>query len=244
MLVATFHRSEFGLSLSDDVAHYLLMFKILRFGMQNPATNFGFGRDVKLLISSVGIVSLAGGFCTGSAANLLSYARGSTSSDWPCSFSSPSCKRPKNGFLWVLSDKMGRRKILFVIFMTSVIYNLIYFFAKDYSLFILAAIIGGAGGEGFGGHAEGSLLSEKAGNSRRTLVFSIQYFVSSGFSTIGSFASSFPEVISQSFGVQIFDAIRLIFAFQAILVLLSAILVLFISEDSHPISREENALPI
>jgi MFS family permease len=139
----------------------------------------------------------------------------------------------------ILSDKIGRRKVVFAMFMTSVVYYLIYFLAQDYPFFLLAAIIGGIGSEGFGGFVEGALLAEKAGDHRRTVAFSTQYFVASIFAALGSFASGIPEAISQSFGFQILDSIRLVFAFQAILALVASILILFVQESSNMINHKE-----
>lgn len=137
-----------------------------------------------------------------------------------------------------LSDRFGRRRILFVMGFTSVVFNLIYFFARDYLFFVLAAIIGGVGTEGFGGAVEWAFLAEKAGDRKRTAAFSVQNFVCSGFAALGSFATSLPEVIVRVFGVQIFDAIRLFFVFQAILVLSATMLLLFISRDPHTVGEK------
>jgi len=137
-----------------------------------------------------------------------------------------------------LSDRFGRRRILFVMGFTSVVFNLIYFFARDYPFFILAAIVGGVGTEGFGGAVEWAFLAEKAGDHKRTIAFSIQNFVCSGFAALGSFATSLPEVVVRIFGIQIFDAIRLFFVFQAILVLGATMLLLFISKDPHTVSEK------
>ncbi len=132
----------------------------------------------------------------------------------------------------VLADRVGRKRVLILIFTSSIVYNLIYFFAKEYSLFLTAAIIGGAGGEGYGGYVEGSLLSEKVGDSRRNVAFSIQYFVGSTLSALGSFASGLPELIATGAQVPLFEAIRLVFALQALLVAAAAMLILVINEKA------------
>ena len=145
----------------------------------------------------------------------------------------------RNVLFAVLSDKFGRRNILFFVFLTSVLYNLIYYTARDYTFFVLAAIIGGAGGEGYGGYAEGALLSEKAGDSKRTFAFSVQYFVASSFSALGSLAAGLPDAITHAFGTPSLDAIRIIFALQACIVFVASALILLVSESKHEAERKE-----
>ena len=145
----------------------------------------------------------------------------------------------RNVLFAVLSDKFGRRNILFFVFLTSVLYNLIYYTARDYTSFVLAAIIGGAGGEGYGGYAEGALLSEKAGDSKRTFAFSVQYFVASSFSALGSLAAGLPDAITHAFGTPSLDAIRIIFALQACIVFVASALILLVSESKHEAERKE-----
>jgi len=105
----------------------------------------------------------------------------------------------------------------------------------------LSSYIGGSGGESLG-HIEGALLAEKAGDSKRTLAFSTQYFVSSIFSAVGSLASGLPEVLVATFQIQSLDAIRFIFAVQAIIVLVAALLTLFIKDSRITVGKEENYL--
>jgi predicted MFS family arabinose efflux permease len=71
------------------------------------------------------------------------------------------------------------------------------------------------------------------------VAFSAQYFVASIFAALGSFASGIPEVISQSFGFQILDSIRLVFAFQTILGLVASILILLVQESSNMVNHKE-----
>jgi predicted MFS family arabinose efflux permease len=205
--------------------------------MLNPF-NAGLGRDIKILITSMGIVSLAGGF--NQVVQLVYLAMlGISPSLIGIVVSIATVGGAVRMVLFgALSDKFGRRRILFVMGFTSVVFNLIYFFARDYPFFILAAIIGGVGTEGFGGSVEWSYLAEKAGDHKRTIAFSIQNFVCSVFATLGSFATSLPEIISRDFGIQIFDVIRLFFAIQAIITLAATILLLFISKDPH-ITRDK-----
>ena len=202
-----------------------------------------FDRDAKILIASVGIASLSGGFAGVVQAIYLDMIGISPVLIGVVASVSIVASALRMVVFGVLADKVGRKKVLVLIFATSIIYDLIYFSAKDYVFFLLAAIIGGAGGEGYGGYVEGSLLSEKVGDSRRNAAFSIQYFVGSSLSAVGSFASGLPDFISGSLGVPLLDAIRLVFALQAFLVAIAAVSVLLITENTRTISdRNERYL--
>jgi len=196
------------------------------------------GRDIKILITSMGVVSLAGGFNQVTQYIYLSMLGISPGLIGILVSVATIGGAVRMVVFGALSDRFGRRRILFVMGFTSVVFNLIYFFARDYLFFVLAAIIGGVGTEGFGGAVEWAFLAEKAGDRKRTAAFSVQNFVCSGFAALGSFATSLPEVIVRVFGVQIFDAIRLFFVFQAILVLSATMLLLFISRDPHTVGEK------
>jgi len=197
------------------------------------------GRDVKLLVASMGIVSLAGGFSQVVQAIYLDMLGVTPIMIGVLASIATVGGALRNVLFAVLSDKFGRRNILFFVFLTSMLYNLIYYAATDYAFFVLAAIIGGAGGEGYGGYAEGALLSEKAGDSKRTLAFSVQYFASSSFSALGTLAAGLPDGITQAFGIPRLDAIRNIFALQACVVFLASALILLVSESKHKAERKE-----
>jgi predicted MFS family arabinose efflux permease len=196
------------------------------------------GRDIKLLITSMGIVSLAGGFNQVVQYVYLAMLGMSPSLIGVLVSVATVGGAVRMVVFGALSDRFGRRRILFVMGFTSVVFNLIYFFARDYPFFVLAAIVGGVGTEGFGGAVEWAFLAEKAGDNKRTVAFSIQNFVCSGFAAMGSFATSLPEVVGRVFGIQIFDAIRLFFAFQAVLVLGATMLLLFISKDPPTVGEK------
>ncbi len=198
-----------------------------------------FGRDVRLLITSMGIASLAGGF-TQVVQGIYLDMLGITPVMIGLLASIATVSGAlRNVLFGVLSDRFGRRKVLFFVFLTSVIYNIIYYTARDYPLFVFAAIVGGAGGEGYGGYVEGALLSEKAGDSKRTLAFSVQYFVASSFSAMGSLAAGLPDAVTNAFGVPTLDAIRIIFALQACIVFAASTLILLTSESTRKTERKD-----
>ncbi len=202
-----------------------------------------FGRDANILITSVGIVSLSGGFAGVVQSIYLNMVGISPVLIGLVASVAIVASALRMVLFGVLADKIGRKKVLVLIFMASICYNLIYFLARDYAFFLLAAVIGGAGGEGYGGYVEGSLLSEKVGDSRRNFAFSIQYFVASSLSAIGSFAAGLPGLISGSLQVSLPDAIRLTFALQALLIVPATLSVFLISEDRRRMDdREEQYL--
>jgi len=198
--------------------------------MPGISLRFGFGRDVKLLIASMGIASLAGSFTRVVQGIYLAMLGLSPVLIGLLASLALIASALRNVIFGVLSDKIGRRGVLFVVFLTSVAYNVIYFFARDYPLFVLAAIIGGAGGEGFGGYVEGAFLADKAGDRKRTLAFSVQYFVASSFAAVGSFATGLPEAASQTLGIPLLDSIRLFYALQAVLCFGASLLILAVKD--------------
>jgi len=205
---------------------FLLTDFTVPFWMRSISFRFGFGRDVKLLISSMGVASLAGSFARVVQGIYLAMLGVSPVLIGLLASLALVAAALRNVIFGVLSDKIGRRWVLFVVFLTSVAHNLIYFFAVDYAFFALAAVIGGAGGEGFGGYVEGAFLAEKAGDAKRTLAFSVQYFVASSFAAVGSFASGLPESVSEVLGIPLLDSIRLFYLLQAALCLGASLLIL------------------
>jgi predicted MFS family arabinose efflux permease len=199
----------------------------------------GFGRDVYLLIASMSVVSLTGAFATVVQPIYLVMLGFSPVLIGLIVSVSQIMGTVRMVLLSILADRVGRRKILFITFLMPVLYNLIYFFARDYPFFLFAAIVSAPGGEGLSGSIGGALLAEKTGDARRTRAFSTQFFVASSFAALGSFLSALPEVIAASFGVGILDAIRVVFASQAVLALGASLLILLISEDEHRLSDIE-----
>lgn len=106
----------------------------------------GFERDVKLLIASVGIVSMAGGFAQVAQSIYLAMVGippiliGLTASVSTVAYSL------RMLLFGILSDRIGRRKVLFIMSITSAAYYGVYFLAREFPFFLLAAIIGGVVG--------------------------------------------------------------------------------------------------
>ena len=203
--------------------------------MPQLTRRIGLGRDVNILLASMGILSFALGFNT--VVQSIYLAMLGISPTLIGLTVSVSLFMSAIGFVLfgILADKVGRRRILFAQFMTSVIFYLIYFFARDYPFFLLAAIIGGLGNGAPGSFGamgvESVMLAEKAGDSRRTLAFNIQWVVISIFTAIGSFATVLPDQIAERLRIPSLDAIRLIFALSAILLFVASVLVLLVSES-------------
>jgi len=112
--------------------------------------------------------------------------------------------------LWgYLSDRVGRRKILMLLALLTIVSNaiLIYFTSLG---FILAAVIianvgaGGSGGGGSGGGpfnpVEEALLAEKCLPENRNRVFALNACVGSIMGSLGALASGLPQFLQEARG--------------------------------------------
>ncbi|HEY3150508.1 MAG TPA: MFS transporter [Candidatus Binatia bacterium] len=112
--------------------------------------------------------------------------------------------------LWgYLSDRIGRRKILMLLALLTIISNgiLIYFTSL---FFILSAVIianvgaGGSGGGGSGGGpfnpVEEALLAEKCQPKNRNQIFAINSCVGSIMGSLGALASGVPQYLQEEKG--------------------------------------------
>jgi MFS family permease len=105
-----------------------------------------------------------------------------------------------------LSDRLGRRRILMLLAVLTIVSNSIYIFFSDL-IFILAAVIianvgaGGSAGGGQGGGpfnpVEEALLAEKCRPENRNQVFALSAFVGSLAGSVGALASGLPEFFQE-----------------------------------------------
>ena len=136
-----------------------------------------------------------------------------------------------------LSDRVGRRKILMLLALLTILSNviLIYFTGLPY---ILAAVIianvgaGGSGGGGSGGGpfnpAEEALLAEKCQPKNRNQIFAVNSCVGSIMGSLGALASGLPQFLQEQRGwdavasykplfiLTIGFSVALLFAYRAI----------------------------
>jgi MFS family permease len=140
--------------------------------------------------------------------------------------------------LWgYLSDRVGRRKILMLLALLTILSNLILIYFTGL-VFILSAVIianvgaGGSGGGGSGGGpfnpAEEALLAEKCRPENRNHIFAINSCVGSIMGSLGALASGLPQFLQQEqgwsavgsykplFGLTIFFSLALLVVYRAI----------------------------
>src|SRR5262245_53285117 len=136
-----------------------------------------------------------------------------------------------------LSDRYGRRKILMLLAVLTIISNGIFVFFSALIFIFLAVIIanvgsGGSAGGGSGGGpfnpVEEALLAEKCRDTERNWIFSLNSFVGSVMGAIGSLAAGLPEWLQERwnwdavssykplFGLTILFSVALLFVYRAI----------------------------
>ena len=150
--------------------------------------------------------------------------------------------------LWgYLSDRVGRRNILMLLAVLTIISNLIlvYFTGLFY---ILAAVIianvgaGGSGGGGSGGGpfnpAEEALLAEKCRHENRNQIFAVNSCVGSIMGSLGALASGLPQFLHEDRGWTDVDSYKPLF----ILTIAFSVVLLFvyraITEQYQPRATE------
>lgn len=146
-----------------------------------------------------------------------------------------------------LSDRVGRRNILMLLAVLTIVSNLIlvYFTGLFY---ILAAVIianvgaGGSGGGGSGGGpfnpAEEALLAEKCRPDNRNQIFAINSCVGSIMGSLGALASGLPQFLQEDRGWTDVDSYKPLF----ILTIAFSVVLLFvyraINEQYQPRTTE------
>ena len=123
--------------------------------------------------------------------------------------------------LWgYLSDRVGRRKILMLLAILTILSNLILIYFSSL-FFILAAVIvanvgaGGSGGGGSGGGpfnpVEEALLAEKCRPENRNQIFAVNSCVGSIMGSLGALASGLPQFLQETKGWSAVDSYKPLF---------------------------------
>jgi MFS family permease len=108
-----------------------------------------------------------------------------------------------------LSDRYGRREILMLLAVLTIISNGIYIFFSGLIFILLAVVIanvgaGGAAGGGSGGGpfnpVEEALLAEKCKPENRNGVFALNSFIGSILGAIGALAAGLPQYLQETRG--------------------------------------------
>jgi len=142
-----------------------------------------------------------------------------------------------------LSDRFGRRTILMLLALLTIVSNTILIFFSGLFFILLAVIIAnvGSGGSGGGGSGSGpfnpveeALLAEKCTPETRNNVFSVNSFVGSVMGSLGALGSGLPQHLQESWGWGDVSSYKPLFA----LTILFSIVLLFvygsISEKHQP----------
>jgi MFS family permease len=129
-----------------------------------------------------------------------------------------------------LADRLGRKPILVLVYLSTIPFFLIYLLSTDYALFLVASVVAGTGAVGFGGVVQQALLTEKVGDAGRNVAFSLQFFASSASATVGTLLSGLPDVLQAAYGADLVTAVRALFVLGLAVTLLSTLIVLPVEE--------------
>jgi MFS family permease len=147
-----------------------------------------------------------------------------------------------------LSDRVGRRKILMLLALLTILSNTILIYFTGLFSILVAVIIanvgaGGSGGGGSGGGpfnpAEEALLAEKCLPENRNQIFAINSCVGSIMGSLGALASGLPQFLQEARGWNAVDSYKPLF----LLTIGFSVLLLFvyraISEQHQPRAAEK-----
>lgn len=147
-----------------------------------------------------------------------------------------------------LSDRFGRRNILILLAVLTIVSNAIFIFFSGLVFILLAVVIAnvGAGGSAGGGQGGGpfnpveqALLAEKCSPEKRNQIFAINSFAGSVMGSIGALASGLPQHLQENWGWAPVTSYKPLFA----LTLLFSIVLIFvyraITEQHRPRKEEK-----
>jgi hypothetical protein len=205
-------------------------------------------RDAKLLMASRGIRSFAFSYLNVVFAIYLDHLGYSTIMVGVI-FSVAYLSGALLTAIWgYLSDRYGRRNILMLLALLTIISNGILVFFTGLP-FILAAVIianvgaGGSGGGGSGGGpfnpVEEALLAEKCSTETRNQVFALNSFVGSMMGAVGALASGAPQYLQESLGWTVVESYRPLFLLTILFSLVLFCVYRVISEAHQPVRAEK-----
>ena len=166
-------------------------------------------RDAKLLMASRGIRSFAFSYLNVVFAiylDQLGYSTVTIGIIFSVAYLSGAVLTAVWGYL---SDRFGRRNILMLLAVLTIISNCIYVFFSGFVFILLAVVIanvgsGGSAGGGQGGGpfnpVEEALLAEKCTPENRNRVFAVNSSVGALMGSFGALASGFPQYLQETWG--------------------------------------------
>lgn len=151
--------------------------------------------------------------------------------------------------LWgYLSDRYGRRKILMLLALLTIISNGILVFFSGLAFVLLAVIIAnvGAGGSAGGGSGGGpfnpveeALLAEKCSPENRNQIFAVNAFVGSVLGSLGALAAGLPEYLQQAWAWETISSYKPLFVLTIFFSLILFFVYRSITEGHRPRKFEE-----
>jgi MFS family permease len=149
--------------------------------------------------------------------------------------------------LWgFLSDRFGRKKILILLAILTMISTSIYVFSTALAMILVAVIVANVGASGTAGGGQGggpfnpveqALLAEKCGAADRNRVFGSMAFVGSIMGSLGALLSGLPEHLQEAWGWDPVMSYKPLF----VLTLLCGFALIFtyreIEEDHRPVEK-------
>ncbi len=166
-------------------------------------------RDAKLLMASRGIRSFAFSYLNVVFAiylDQLGYSTVTIGIIFSVAYLSGAVLTAVWGYL---SDRFGRRNILMLLAVLTIISNCIYVFFSGFVFILLAVVIanvgsGGSAGGGQGGGpfnpVEEALLAEKCTPENRNRVFAVNSSVGALMGSFGALASGLPQYLQETWG--------------------------------------------
>jgi MFS family permease len=147
----------------------------------------------------------------------------------------------------ILSDRIGRKKLLVLIALLSVAGGLVFALTETYVVLVLAGAlgtIGRGGGAGSGGAmgpfapAEQALIGEHAGEEARTTAFGVVSFVGVLAGAVGSLVALVPAALKGVAGISLVNGYRVLFILSAVIGVAIAVVVAPVRE------RRATATPV
>ncbi len=205
-------------------------------------------RDAKLLMASRGIRAFAFSYLNVVFAiylDRLGYATVTIGIIFSVAYLSGALLTAVWGYL---SDRYGRRKILMLLAVLTIVSNLIYVFFSGLLFILMAVIIAnvGAGGSAGGGQGGGpfnpveeALLAEKCKPDNRNQIFAFNSFVGSVMGSIGALAAGLPQYLQENWHWEAIASYKPLFILTILFSVLLLVVYRAIDEQHQPRKVQE-----